>query len=382
MDINESTSISNPIRISQSKRWVIKIGSSLITDNGRGLDCSALDIWVEQLFQLQRVGIDVVLVSSGAVAEGMSRLGWRSRPDEISRLQAAAAIGQMGLMEAYETRFRRHGICAAQVLLTHEDFADKQRFLNIQATLQTLMRLKAVPVINENDTVSTEEIRFGDNDLLAALVANMIAADRLVILTDQKGLFTSDPRHNPDATLINRISVDDARLLEIAGGAGTLGRGGMLSKVKAAKMFALSGGVTTIASGRIDDVLLQIQSGLTAGTELFPGTARLIGHKQWLAGHLITRGVLVLDEQAVEAVESSGESVHSPGVLRVEGDFGRNEMIEIADPNGRRLAKGLSNYSAREMIQILNQRPRSTPASCSELVHYGNIVLDFYNRRI
>jgi glutamate 5-kinase len=377
----------SPINSVQENRWVVKVGSSLVTDNGRGLDQQALARWAEEIAHLQSQGMEIVLVSSGAIAEGMNRLGWVNRPEEVARLQAAAAIGQMGLMQAYETSFRCRGIHAAQILLTHEDFVDRKRYLNIEATLRTLTRLRTVPIINENDTVSTEEIRFGDNDMLAALVANMIAADRLVILTDQQGLYSSDPRGSPDAKLIHIASANDEALLAMAGGGGKWGRGGMSSKITAARMFALSGGVTTIASGRTDSVLAHIRAGRPIGTELLPGRKRLLKRKQWLAGHLLTRGTLVLDAGAAHAVELRGGSILPVGVLDVQGDFDKNEMIHIQDAKERPLAQGLSNYSAREMIRMVQETssPKNSDLRMQdvrELVHRRNIVLELYNRRV
>jgi glutamate 5-kinase len=368
-------------------RWVVKIGSSLLTNDGRGLNRQALAGWVSDIATLQRAGMDILVVSSGAVAEGMSRLGWRQRPDDIASLQAAAAVGQMGLMQAYEASFRRSGISAAQVLLTHEDFASRQRYLNVQATLRKLRQMRAIPVINENDTVSTKEIRLSDNDTLAALIANMVAATRLVILTDQAGLFTHDPRTQPDAELIKLASVEDDSLLDIAGGAGNLGRGGMLSKVQAARIFALSGGTTTIASGRTEGVLEQIRSGRAVGTELRPGERRLLERKRWLAGQSITHGTLVLDAKTACAVALYGEGIPPAGVLHVRGNFERDEMIQIKDPNERALAKGLSNYSAREMHRMIGRAAPESPLderdqSFMELVHHANIVLDIHNRRM
>ncbi|MBB5411220.1 glutamate 5-kinase [Paraburkholderia sp. HC6.4b] len=368
-------------------RWVVKIGSSLLTNDGRGLDREALARWVDDIAGLQRGGMEIVVVSSGAVAEGMSRLGWRKRPDDLPFLQAAAAVGQMGLMEAYGASFRRSGICAAQVLLTHEDFASRQRYMNVHATLRKLAQMRAIPVINENDTVSTREICFGDNDMLAALVANLTAADRLVILTDQRGLFSHDPRMDPGADLIRQASAEDDSLFDIAGSASKWGRGGMLSKVKAARMFALSGGITTIASGRVEGVLGQIRSGMAVGTELRPGQQRLLKHNQWLAGQSITHGTIVLDAEAARAVAQHGRSIRPDGVLHVRGNFDRDQVIQITDPEERALAKGLSNYSAREMNRMVVPRtsmahlPRSDQ-SITELVHHANIVLELYKGRL
>ncbi|CAB3764261.1 glutamate 5-kinase [Paraburkholderia solisilvae] len=369
-------------------RWVVKIGSALLTSDGKGLDHRALARWADEMAELHHAGLEIVIVSSGAVAEGMSRLGWCRTPRDISALQAAAAIGQMGLMHAYETSFRARRICAAQVLLTHEDFASRQRYLNVQATLRKLVQMRAMAVINENDTVSTEEIRFGDNDMLAALVANMVAADRLVILTDQAGLLCGDPRTEPRAGLISEACVDDDALLGIAGGVAAAGSsaGGMLSKVKSARLFALSGGITTLACGHIDGVLGKIRSGVAVGTELRPGRQRLVETDRWLAGQLVTHGTIVLDAEAADAVVRRHRGVRPNGVLRVRGTFERDEVIEITDPHERVLAKGISNYSAREMSRIVDRWSASAHAAppdqhVTELVNRGNIVLDFYNRR-
>lgn len=296
---------------STETRWVVKIGSSLLTNSGKGLDHKALARWTHELAALHRAAVEIIVVSSGAVAEGMARLGWRDRPVDISALQAAAAVGQMGLMQAYETCLRCNGMRSAQVLLTHEDFSTRQRYLNIQATLKRLAQMNTIPVINENDAVSTEEIRFGDNDMLAALVANMVSANRLVILTDQLGLFSGDPREQPGAELIRRACADDEHLLEIAGGASTFGKGGMMSKVMSARMFSLSGGVTTIASGHVDGILGQIRAGVANGTELYPGRQRLVDTNQWVSGQLATKGESVLDADALRSEDifhdSSGQ---------------------------------------------------------------------------
>ncbi|WP_211468018.1 glutamate 5-kinase [Collimonas silvisoli] len=383
MDLKLKTNRRVRIAPVEENRWVVKIGSALLTDNGRGLDRDAISRWVNQISALQQQGMDIVLVSSGAIAEGLSRLGWSSRPIEIPRLQAAAAVGQMGLMQVYETSFNHNGIRSAQILLTHDDFANRQRYLNIEATLRALIQLRAVPIINENDTVSTEEICFGDNDMLAALVANMVAADRLIILTDQQGLYTKDPRLSQDVELISAVSVDDERLLAMAGGSSKWGRGGMASKVKAARMFALSGGVTTIASGRTENVLERIRSGQAIGTALLPGEKRLLKRKQWLAGHLKTRGILFLDAGAAQAVAMCGGSILPVGVTAIHGNFGPSEMIQIQDIEGRYVARGLSNYSAREMSQIISSSVSMKnfgvrPTGVKELVHRRNIVLDPY----
>jgi glutamate 5-kinase len=364
-----------------AKRWVVKIGSALLTNSGSGLDNEGMKRWTTEIARLQRQGIEVVLVSSGAIAEGVSHLGLKQRPVELPKLQAAAAVGQMRLMQAYETSFNAHGVRSAQILLTHEDFANRRRYLNISSTLRTLLRLQVVPVINENDTVSTEEIRFGDNDILAALVANMIGAERLVILTDQNGLYTSNPRTSPDAELIPAVSVDDDRLIAIAGGSSTWGRRGMASKVKAAKLFALSGGMTTIASGYADNLFEKIRLNESVGTIFLPGRKRLLRRKQWLAGHLRIRGAMVLDADAISAIEKVGGDVLVAGVKAIRGHFGPGEMIQIQDMGGGNVGKGISNYSAVDISRMLagmRLKEHLSPASgtVKALMDHKNILLD------
>jgi glutamate 5-kinase len=356
------------------------LGESLVSENGRGLDKEALGRYVDEIARLHRQGMEMIVVSSGATAEGMARLGWKNRPLEVPRLQAAAAIGQTGLMQAYETSFRRNRIHAAQVLLTHEDFANRERYLNMKATLRTLTRLRAVPVINENDTVSTERIRFGDNDMLAALVANMISAERLVILIGGTDLRSSATCGLVDTGISSAAWADNNEPL--AATAGSKWSLGMLNEMKAAKMFGLSGGVTTIASGHTANVLESVRAGLAIGIELLPGQNRLLKRKQWLAGHQITHGALVLDAGAAHAIERCGGSILAIGVTDVRGDFARNEMIQIQDFNERPVAQGLSNYSAREMIRMVRKAASTQSSdlriqSVEELVHRRNIVLKF-----
>ncbi|WP_075643744.1 glutamate 5-kinase [Paraburkholderia monticola] len=368
-------------------RWVIKIGSSLLTQDGKGLDYTALAGWVDEISGLHNAGMEIVVVSSGAVAEGLSRLGWRKRPSEIAALQAAAAVGQMGLMQAYEINFRQRNICSAQVLLTHEDFSSRQRYLNVKGTLNKLAQMRSIAVVNENDTVSTEEICFGDNDMLAALVGNMIKADRLVILTDQVGLLTSDPRTVPNAELIQRADAEDERLLDIAGGAGHIGRGGMLSKVKSARMFALSGGTTTIASGRTKGVLEQIRRRTATCTELVPSTESLPETERWLAGQLTTYGTVVVDSDALQALLRGGKSIQADDVLGVRGSFQRDDVVTIASPDERAVAKGLSNYSAQEIQQVVMRSREHAPSNprvdprIIDLIDYRNIAFNFFNKR-
>ena len=360
---------------------VVKVGSSLVTNDGRGLDHAAVARWAAQIADLRRAGRNVVLVSSGAIAEGIKRLGWSSRPKAMHELQAAAAVGQMGLVHAYETAFAKFGLHTAQILLTHEDLADRRRYLNARSTLRTLLALGVVPIINENDTVTTDEIRFGDNDTLGALVTNLIEADVLVLLTDQSGLHTADPRRDPAATLVKEARAGDPRLEAMAGGAGTAqGRGGMLTKVLAAKRAARSGASTVIASGREADVLTRLAAGEAIGTALLADAVSLAARKQWLADHLQLAGKLRLDAGAVQALVRDGKSLLPIGVVAVDGEFERGEVVGCFDPNGREVARGLVNYSAQETSRIL-RKPSSEIENIlgyvdePELIHRTNMVL-------
>jgi glutamate 5-kinase len=364
-----------------ARRWVVKIGSALLTDNGRRLDREAIAGWVEQIAALRADGIEVVLVSSGAVAAGMQRLGLRQRPKALHELQAAAAVGQMGLVQTYESCFQRHGLHTAQVLLTREDLSDRQRYLNARSTLWTLIDLGVVPVVNENDTVANDEIRFGDNDTLAALVANLIEADLLVILTDQSGLFDRDPRMHADATLVRQGRAGDPALDAMAGGsAGELGRGGMQTKLKAARLAARSGAATVIVGGREPDVLRRVGAAEEVGTLLLPAEEPMAARKRWIASHLRMRGRLVLDEGAVRVLQTSGRSLLAVGVTAVEGDFARGEMVACVAPDGREIARGLVNYSATESRRIMG-RPSDAIESIlgyvdePELIHRDNLVM-------
>jgi glutamate 5-kinase len=367
--------------VKQSRRIVIKVGSSLVTNQGQGLDHPALARWAEQIARLKEMGKEVVLVSSGAIAEGMQRLGWKKRPHAVHELQAAAAVGQMGLVQAYESCFRAHDLHAAQVLLTHEDLSDRKRYLNARSTLTTLLSLNVIPVINENDTVATDEIRFGDNDTLAALVINLIEADVLVILTDQGGLFTADPRKDVQATLVKEARAGDPAIEAMAGGAGTnIGRGGMLTKVLAAKRAARSGAHTVIASGHEPDVLIQLAQGTAIGTQLLAETLTLAARKQWLADQLQMRGNVTLDEGAVKALTSGGKSLLSIGVTNVNGNFERGEVVGCLDPRGNEIARGLVNYSAAETRRILRRTSNEIEGVLGylgepELIHRDNLVL-------
>ena len=367
--------------VAPARRLVIKVGSSLVTNEGRGVDHEAVARWAEQIAGLKQKGREVVLVSSGAIAEGMQRLGWRRRPAAMHDLQAAAAVGQMGLVQAYEAAFSRFGLHTAQILLTHEDLADRRRYLNARSTLTTLLALNVIPVINENDTVTTEEIRFGDNDTLGALVTNLVEADVLVLLTDRDGLYSADPRKDPSATLIRQASAGDPALEAMAGGAGsTLGSGGMLTKVLAAKRAARSGASTVIANGGESEVLRRLADGESIGTELLADRTPLAARKQWLADHVRLAGKLWLDAGAVRALVREGKSLLPIGVVRCEGQFERGEVIGCCDADGREVARGLANYGAAETQRIL-RKPSSEIESilgyvdAPELIHRDNLVL-------
>src|ERR1700674_1192739 len=367
--------------VKEAKRLVVKIGSSLLTNEGAGLDQERIRDWVRQITQLKTLGKEVVLVSSGAIAEGMLRLGWKKRPRAVHDLQAAAAVGQMGLVQVYESCFREHGLHTAQILLTHEDLADRKRYLNARSTLRTLLALNAVPIINENDTVVTDEIRFGDNDTLGALVTNLIDADCLVILTDQPGLYTADPRRNPTAMLVSEAHAGAPELEKMAGGAGShLGSGGMLSKVIAAKRAARSGAHTCIVSGREVDVLLRLASGEQFGTQLIAEASSIAARKQWLANHLQVRASLTLDGGAVEALSRDGKSLLPIGVTAAQGEFERGEVVSCLDPAGNEIARGLINYSSEETRKIV-RRPSAEIESIlgyvdePELIHRDNLVV-------
>jgi len=375
-----------PVRDSEpalrvARRIVVKVGSSLVTNEGRGLDAEAISQWGRQIAALRALGKEVVMVSSGAVAEGTKRLGWARRPSEMHELQAAAAVGQMGLAQVYESCFREHGLGTAQVLLTHDDLADRKRYLNARSTLLTLLRLGIVPIINENDTVVTDEIKFGDNDTLGALVANLIEADCLVILTDQQGLFTADPRRDPSARLLSRVAAGDAALEAMAGGAGSsIGKGGMITKVLAARRAATSGAHTVIASGREPDVLARLAAGEAIGTQFVAQTGRLAARKKWLADHLQLRGSLRLDAGAAKALQRDGKSLLPIGVVEVTGDFERGEAVACVDPDGREIARGLINYSSSDARRIMRKPSAEIEAVLGfveepELIHRDNLVL-------
>lgn len=368
-------------RFTSAHRWVVKIGSALLTADGKGLAREALSGWVEQMARWVLAGNELILVSSGAVAEGMSRMGWTTRPTTLHELQAAAAIGQMGLVRAYETCFQKHDLHTAQVLLTHDDLTNRRRYLNARSTLRTLLSLGVVPVVNENDTVANQELRFGDNDTLAALVANLVEADLLVLLTDQQGLYDCDPRTNPQAVLINESRVDDPMLDQVAGGSsGLLGQGGMVTKVRAARLAARSGTATIIAPGVGNQILTRIADGEPVGTLLLPVQEAEAARKRWLAGHLQVRGRLVVDAGAVRVLRESGRSLLAVGVKQVIGEFSRGEMVVCVDEQGREVARGLVNYNSAESERIKGVASSRIQEILGyvdeeELIHRDNLVL-------
>ncbi|MCD6026249.1 MAG: glutamate 5-kinase [Solimicrobium sp.] len=363
------------------KRIIVKVGSSLVTNEGRGLDHTAIQNWAEQIAHLRHLGKEVVLVSSGAIAEGMLRLGFIKRPTEIDALQACAAVGQMGLAQLYESIFFRHHLRTAQVLLTHADLADRERYLNARSTLRTLLAFGVIPIINENDTVVTDEIKFGDNDTLGALVANLIEADALIILTDQPGLYSADPRENPNAKFISQAVSGDPKLEEMAGGTGShIGRGGMLTKILAAKRAANSGAHTIIAAGRERNVLIRLIQGELIGTHLIARTAPLAARKQWLQSHLQTSGKFILDDGAVSKLLTEGKSLLPIGVVEVRGEFGRGAAVTCLNQAGVAVARGLTNYASSDARRISRHASSEIAAILgffeeSELIHRDNLVL-------
>lgn len=367
--------------VAAARRIVVKVGSSLVTDEGRGLDRAAISRWGAEIASLRAGGKQVVVVSSGAVAEGMKRLGWSQRPREMHELQAAAAVGQMGLAQVYESCFAEHGLRTAQVLLTHEDLADRRRYLNARSTLRTLLELAVVPIINENDTVVTDEIKFGDNDTLGALVTNLIDADALVILTDQQGLFTADPRRDPSASLLPAVRAGDPRLEAIAGGTGSsIARGGMITKVRAAQRAARGGASTVVASGRLDGVLRRLAAGEALGTQFIADLPRLAARKQWMADHLQLRGSVTVDAGAARALCAEGRSLLPIGVTEVQGDYERGEVIAIRSAEGVELGRGLSNYSSADTRRIMRRASSEIEAILGyieepELIHRDDLVL-------
>ncbi len=373
--------VAKPSLLQNSKTLIVKVGSSLVTNNGEGLDKTAIAAWAAQISTLIAQGKQVVLVSSGAVAEGMQRLGWKKRPVEVNELQAAAAVGQMGLVQMYESCFAQHGLHTAQILLTHDDLRDRKRYLNARSTLKTLLALKVIPIINENDTVVTEEIRFGDNDTLGALVANLIEADALVILTDQQGLYSADPRKDSNAQFVQFEMAGNPALEQMAGGAGSnVGTGGMLTKILAAKRAANSGAHTIIASGREPSVLVRLSAGEAIGTHLEAVQMKIVAKKQWLADHLRIGGKLVLDAGAVNVLTKEGKSLLAIGVVDVQGAFERGDVVACVNADGVELARGIVNYNSQEVSRIKRKPSHEIEQILgyveeSELIHRDNMVL-------
>ena len=367
--------------IKSARRLVVKVGSSLVTNEGRGLDAEAIGQWCAQMAWLAADGREVIMVSSGAIAEGMKRLGWSVRPREVNELQAAAAVGQMGLAQIYASKLGEHGMGSAQVLLTHADLADRERYLNARSTLLTLLRLRVIPVINENDTVVNDEIKFGDNDTLGALVANLVEADALVILTDQRGLFSADPRRDPHARFIQVAQAGAVELEQMAGGVGSsLGRGGMITKILAAKRAARSGASTVIAWGREPNVLVRLSEGESIGTCLIAPTQKQTARKQWMSDHLQLRGAVVVDGGAVAKLRDEGKSLLPVGIVEVVGEFHRGDVIAVHTPDGKELARGLANYASSE-ARLIARKPSSEFermlgfAAEAEMIHRDNLVL-------
>ena len=367
--------------LKKTKRWVVKIGSALLTNDGQGLNRQALKSWVAQMVELKSQGVEVIIVSSGSVAEGMKRLGWTTRPKLLNELQAAASVGQMGLIQAYESEFSQFDIHSAQILMTHDDLSNRKRYLNVKSAIETLLEYGVVPIINENDTVVTDEIRFGDNDTLAALTANLISADVLVIMTDQQGLYNDNPRQNPDAELISeaKVSRKDIEAMASPEG-GALGKGGMYTKVMAAKRAARSGTATLIASGHASNILPSLFNGEALGTLLIPDLEPLTARQQWLAGHLQAKGSFVIDEGAVKVLQASGKSLLPIGVKSQKGDFQRGEMVVCYNETGREIARGLVNYSFTEAQQILGKPSHQIESILGfiedeSLIHRDNLVL-------
>lgn len=364
-----------------AKRIIVKIGSALLTGGGRGLDIGRITDWVDQITQMQSQGTEVVLVSSGSVAQGMARLGWKTRPQSLHELQAAASVGQMGLVRTYESLFDRHGLKTAQILLTHEDLSDRSRYLNARSTLLTLLSLGVIPIINENDTVATEEIKFGDNDTLGAMVANLLNADLMIILTDQEGLFNADPSINPDAKLVSEAGINDAKLSAMVGESRSgLGRGGMITKLRAARLASRSGTATLIGSGHTSEILIRLIKGEELGTFLRPDMSPLVARKRWLAAQLKPKGSLIIDQGAVKVITESGKSLLPIGVVGVLGNFSRGDLVACIDSEHREVARGLVNYNSKE-ANLLKGQPSTNIEEIigyvdeSEIIHRDNLVL-------
>ncbi len=367
-------------KLNRTGCWVIKIGSAILTNDGKGLNTQAIQNWVNQIAQLRAAGQQVLLVSSGSIAEGMTRLGWHSRPNQVDMLQAAAAVGQMGLVHAYQSAFNQHHTQTAQILLTAADLSNRERYLNARSALRQMLKLGVVPIINENDTVTTDEIRLGDNDTLSALVANLIEADLLILLTDQQGLFAADPRKDPNAQQIKSAYAEDSNLLKLAGTGGVLGRGGMITKVKAGQLAARSGAHTLIAGGLQKDILLRIKQGEQVGSLLLAKAKPLAARKQWIAGQLSAKGKLILDKGAVIAITQQGKSLLPIGIIEINGLFKRGEVVDCLDTNGKLIAKGLVNYNHQQAQNMCQQSTQSLKAQhlileAEEMIHRDHLVI-------
>ncbi|MFW5426777.1 MAG: glutamate 5-kinase [Methylophagaceae bacterium] len=363
-----------------TKRWVIKIGSALLTRVGEGLDLDRIRWLTGEIALLREQGKEIVLVTSGSVAAGMQELGWTERPTALHQLQAAASVGQMGLIQAYSSECKKHGIHTAQILLTHSDLSDRGRYLNARSALHSLLELGVLPVVNENDTIATEEIRFGDNDTLAAMTANLVEADVLVILTDQDGLFDADPRQNPDARMIAASAASNPALDAMAGeGVGSLGRGGMATKLSAARRAARSGAATVILSGKEPENLRYLASGTAIGTLLWPDNEPMTARQQWLLGHN-PKGKVILDTGAVSVIRQQGRSILPVGITNVEGEFTRGELVVCVDQSGNEIARGLVNYNADEARRIMGHASSEIKVLLGyedepELIHRDNLVV-------
>lgn len=365
--------------IKKSKTWVVKIGSALLTNPDSGLNTAIIAHLSDQIVALRQQGIQVVLVSSGSIAEGLRRLGIRKRPREVHRLQAAAAVGQMGLVHSYQLQFNRHDVVCAQVLLTHADLANRMRYLNARRTIQTLLEMQALPIINENDTVVTDEVR-RDNDTLGALVANLLEADALVILTDQNGLYTADPRYHLDASPIHTGDAGDPSLNKMAGGGGALGTGGMVTKLHAAEKAARSGTLTVIVNGQQQGVLQSVYRAEQVGTWLFPRTSKMAARKQWISGQAQPRARLVIDAGAVEVLQNNGRSLLPIGVLDARGAFLRGDIVLVTDEEANEIACGIVNYSADEARKIAGKSSSNIERLLGylddpEIIHRDNLVV-------
>ena len=370
----------NKFNFTKAKKIIIKLGSSIITNDGKGIDEAFLSNFAADISLLAKK-MQVVIVSSGAIAAGLKKLGISRRPSELSELQAAAAVGQMDLIRSFEKEFSKVSMICAQVLLTHDDLSDRKRYLNARSTLNNLLEKNVIPIINENDTVSNEEIKFGDNDNLAALTANLLEADYLILLTDQDGLYSDDPRKNSNVTLLSRISVNDKKLDEVAKATtSSVGRGGMYTKILAARRASLSGTHTIIANGKNRKVFSNLLNDSVSGTFIQSEERQLDARKKWLAGQLKSKGTLIIDDGATNAIVNSGKSLLSVGITDVKGKFDRGDLVQCISSSGQEVAKGLINYSSSEVGKVLGQ-PSDKMESLlgyvneSSVIHRNNLVV-------